>query len=79
MFDFESLHHSWKTASNLCKALGGHLLVFYDRADIEEFVSFFKVAKLPLIDAIFIGLFFDPKEKVSDQKHLNNEFIGGLK
>ena len=29
----------------------------YDRADIEEFASFFKVAKLPLIDAIFIGLF----------------------
>ena len=47
MFDFESLHHSWKTASNLCKALGGHLPVFYDRADIEKFASFFKVAKLP--------------------------------
>ena len=79
MFDVESLHHSWKTASNLCKALGGHLPVFYDRADIEEFASFFKVAKLPLIDAIFIGLFFDRKEKVSDQKYLNNEFIADIK
>ena len=42
-FSDESLHHSWKTASHLCKELGGHLPVFYDRADIEEFASFFKV------------------------------------
>ena len=58
-FSDESLHHSWKTPSHLCKELGGHLPVFYDRADIEEFTSFFKVAKVPLVYAIFIGLFFD--------------------
>ena len=62
----KSFHHSWETASHLCKRLGGHLPVFYDRADIEEFASFFKVAKIPLLDTIFIGLRLDTKKKVSD-------------
>ena len=61
-FSDESLHHSSKTAY-LCKELGGHLPVFYDQADIEEFASFFKVAKVPLVYVIFMGLFFDPKNR----------------
>ena len=65
-FNEKSFHLSWKTASHLCKGLGGHLPVFYDRADIEEFASFFKVARVPLLNAIFIGLHFDTKKKVCD-------------
>ena len=65
-FDDKSSHYSWKTASHLCKGLGGHLPVFYDRADIEEFSSFFRVAGVPLLDALFIGIHFDTKKKVCE-------------
>ena len=53
--------------SSICKNLGGHLPVFNNRKEIEEFVFLLKTGRLPLVEAIFIGLYADSKLKVSNK------------
>ena len=62
-------YNSWNSVSSICKNLGGgHLPVFNSRKEIEEFVFLLKTGRLPLVEAIFIGLYADSKLKVSNKK-----------
>ena len=61
-------YNSWNSVSSICKNLGGFLPVFNSRKEIEEFVFLLKIGRLPLVEAIFIGLYADSKLKVSNRK-----------
>ena len=61
-------YNSWNSVSSICKNLGGFLPVFNSRKEIEEFVFLLKTGRLPLVEAIFIGLYAESKLKVSNRK-----------
>ena len=70
-YDENSLNNrqkiSWNDASELCRRSGADLLSFLNRDDLDEFIAMvLKSAKIPFIEAVFIGLKYNETE-VSEQ------------
>ncbi len=55
---------SWEEASVLCKSIGAQLPVFTSEEQVHEFLALLKLAELPHIEAVFIGI----KANSSDRK-----------
>ena len=53
----EKYKMSWNKATELCKSLGGDLPHFMSRYNLDEFIAMLlKSEKIPMMEAIFIGL-----------------------
>ena len=55
----ETLFQSWNSASLTCSNIGGYLTVFTSRKELEEFITVIKTGRLPLLEALYIGLTFN--------------------
>ena len=58
-------NRSWKSVSELCVSMGGHLPVFRSMFDLEEFLTVPRHFDGAQLNAIFIGLYMVPGKSVS--------------
>ena len=56
---------SWNKASYLCTYIGGILPMFFNKAELDDFMALAKLSsEIPPIEGIFIGLKFSNKTQV---------------
>ena len=65
-WDQKKYHMSWNKATELCKSLGGNLPHFMSRYELDQFIAMLlKSEKIPMMEAIFIGLKYNKLKVMS--------------
>ncbi len=69
-FEFkEEDYISWSSMGQLCSDIGGQLPVFYSKSELNELLSLLTVCPdLPVLEAIYIGLYVDIFSRVGDKQ-----------